>query len=224
MLDAVREPGVHLLAAEMKVGLARMAHRPAADPLVEIEQAGLVRDFRARPRRHEATRGRGGNRRLLVARTLAEKPARPDRNDPRLLRPRWRGLRSRSACGCLVGGDGAAATGRAGAGAAGRGGGAARGASTTGFAATSGFSLGFTGEGRAFRPSRCALPITALRLTPPRSSAIWLAVAPPSHILVNFAIRSSVQLMLAPNSIHALQGLGPAQRSIRQLATPPCRR
>ncbi len=34
------------------------------------------------------------------------------------------------------------------------------------------FSLAFTGEGRAFRPRRCALPITALRLTPPSSSAI----------------------------------------------------
>jgi ABC-2 type transport system permease protein len=39
------------------------------------------------------------------------------------------------------------------------------------------------------------LPITALRLTPPSSSAIWLAVAPPSHILVSFSIRSSVQLI-----------------------------
>ena len=53
-----------------------------------------------------------------------------------------------------------------------------------------------TGEGRALSPRRCALPITALRLTPPSSSAIWLAVDPPSHILVSFSIRSSVQLML----------------------------
>ena len=37
-----------------------------------------------------------------------------------------------------------------------------------------------TGEGRDFSPSRCALPITALRLTPPSSSAIWLAVNPRS--------------------------------------------
>ena len=33
-------------------------------------------------------------------------------------------------------------------------------------------SLLFTGDGRAFRPKGCALPITALRLTPPSSSAI----------------------------------------------------
>ena len=64
-----------------------------------------------------------------------------------------------------------------------------------------GFSLAFTGEGRALRPRRWALPITALRLTPPSSSAIWLAVAPPSHILVSFSIRSSVQLIRVP-SLH----------------------
>src|SRR5690606_28404240 len=61
-------------------------------------------------------------------------------------------------------------------------------------------SLALTGEGRALRPRRCALPITALRDTPPSSSAIWLAVAPPSHILVSVAIRSSVQLIRIPFS------------------------
>src|SRR3546814_8774807 len=51
-------------------------------------------------------------------------------------------------------------------------------ASATGFLATGRFeaaflrpSPAFTGEGRDCRPSRCALPITALRLTPPSSSA-----------------------------------------------------
>ena len=52
-----------------------------------------------------------------------------------------------------------------------------------------GLDLGFLGQrrrlglvrldrrrGRDLRPSRCALPITALRDTPPSSSAIWLAV------------------------------------------------
>jgi len=45
-----------------------------------------------------------------------------------------------------------------------------------GFAAAGSFA--FTGEGRDWRPRRCALPITALRDTPPSSSAIWLAVMP----------------------------------------------
>jgi hypothetical protein len=62
-------------------------------------------------------------------------------------------------------------------------------------------SLAFTGDGRAFRPRRCALPITALRETPPSSSAIWLAVDPPSHIFVSFSIRSSVQLIAIPVSL-----------------------
>src|SRR5690554_222027 len=62
-------------------------------------------------------------------------------------------------------------------------------------------SLALTGDGRALRPRRCALPITALRDTPPSSSAIWLAVAPPSHILVSVAIRSSVQLIRIPSSV-----------------------
>src|SRR5437763_824773 len=35
-------------------------------------------------------------------------------------------------------------------------------------------SFGLTGEGRDWRPRRWALPITALRETPPKSSAIWL--------------------------------------------------
>ena len=33
-------------------------------------------------------------------------------------------------------------------------------------------SFAFTGDGRDFSPKRCALPITALRETPPSSSAI----------------------------------------------------
>src|SRR5690606_15362912 len=71
-----------------------------------------------------------------------------------------------------------------------------------------GASFAFTGEGRDLRPRRCALPITALRETPPSSSAIWLAVAPPSHILVSVAIRSSVQLIESsiPQQIGCLRG------------------
>ena len=54
----------------------------------------------------------------------------------------------------------------------------ARGRGGRGGAVFSFSSPGLTGDGRASRPRRCALPITALRLTPPSSSAIWLAVAP----------------------------------------------
>jgi hypothetical protein len=57
----------------------------------------------------------------------------------------------------------------------------------------------FTGEGRLSRPSRCALPITALRVTPsPSISAIWVAVMPPSQPCLSFAMRSSVQAMVVP--------------------------
>src|SRR3546814_75988 len=56
-------------------------------------------------------------------------------------------------------------------------------------------SLGLTGDGRDCSPSRCALPMTALRLTPPSASAIWLAVIPFSHIALSVSMRSSVQAM-----------------------------
>ena len=45
------------------------------------------------------------------------------------------------------------------------------------------------------RPSRCTLPITALRVTPPSSFAIWLALWPSAHIVFSFSTRSSVQDM-----------------------------
>src|SRR3546814_3228785 len=39
MLDAIGEAGIHRLAAEMEVGLARVPHRPAADAVVEVERS-----------------------------------------------------------------------------------------------------------------------------------------------------------------------------------------
>src|SRR5690606_34211750 len=84
-------------------------------------------------------------------------------------------------------------------------------------------SLALTGEGRALRPSRCALPITALRETPPSSSAIWLAVAPLSHILVSVAIRSSVQLIRIPSVRRAVRAPDAAvscQRTPRPIVAP----
>src|SRR4051812_50090324 len=72
MLDAIGEAGVGRLSAEMEVGLAGMAHRPLADAVVEIEQAGLVGDLGARLGRDQAARRRGRDRRLLIAGALAD--------------------------------------------------------------------------------------------------------------------------------------------------------
>ena len=85
MLDAVGEAGVHLLTAKVEIRFARVSHRPTADPVVEVEQARLVGDFRAGLCRHEAARRRRWDRGLLVARTLAKKTAGADRNDTRLV-------------------------------------------------------------------------------------------------------------------------------------------
>ena len=48
---------------------------------------------------------------------------------------------------------------------------------------------------RPARPSRCTLPITALRVMPPSSAAIWLADSPSVHSFFSVSTRSSVQLM-----------------------------
>src|SRR5690349_9293018 len=52
--DAIGKAGVGRLAAEVEVGLAGMAHRPFADAVVEIEQAGLVGDLGARLGRNQS--------------------------------------------------------------------------------------------------------------------------------------------------------------------------
>src|SRR5699024_2179922 len=79
MLDAIGKAGVGLLTAEIEVGFAGMAHRPLADAVVEVEQAGLVGDLRARLGRNQAARRRGRDRRLLLAGTLADEAAGTDR-------------------------------------------------------------------------------------------------------------------------------------------------
>src|SRR6056297_3818651 len=48
-------------------------------------------------------------------------------------------------------------------------------------------------------PSRCTLPITALRVTPPSSFAIWLADWPSAHIFFSFSTRSSLQDIQPPH-------------------------
>src|SRR5689334_18353032 len=65
MIEAIRETGIHRASAEMEIGFARMAERPLADTIVEIEQAGLARDIGRRLCRHQAPRRRRRNRRLL---------------------------------------------------------------------------------------------------------------------------------------------------------------
>ena len=193
MLDAIREAGVRRIAAEVEIGLAGMADRPFADAVVEIEQAGLVGDFGARLGRDQAARRGRRNRRLRC---------RPGPGG-RSRRGRSSGTECRRAGGRC---------GRADAAAAGcprpsrrerwparawrcfgarRGLGRGRGRPFFSFS-----SPALTGDGRASRPRRCALPITALRLTPPSSSAIWLAVAPSDHIFFSRSIRSSVHDMI----------------------------
>src|SRR3954463_14986240 len=44
-------------------------------------------------------------------------------------------------------------------------------------------------------PSRCTLPITALRVIPPSSPAIWLSVSPAAQSFLSSSTRSSVQDM-----------------------------
>src|ERR1700761_581284 len=49
---------------------------------------------------------------------------------------------------------------------------------------------------RPDRPRRCTLPITALRVMPPSSAAIWLAERPSDHSFLSSSTRSSVHDML----------------------------
>ncbi len=87
--DAIGEPRVHLLAAEVEIGLAGMAHRPAADPVVEFEQAGLVGNFGARPGRNQAAWRCRRDRSLLVTGALAQEAAGANRDDAGLRGRRW---------------------------------------------------------------------------------------------------------------------------------------
>src|SRR5829696_2148275 len=118
-------------------------------------------------------------------------------------------------CGVRAGGCAGAA--RSPPATAGLGAGRSAGAGFGAGAAAAGFSFSSparTGEGRDSSPRRCALPITALRLTPPSSSAIWLAVEPSAHIALRRSIRSSVQLM----KIYTPYVLRVARRADRRLS------
>src|SRR5262249_57533725 len=70
-------------------------------------------------------------------------------------------------------------------------------------------------------PSRCTLLITALRVMPPSSAAIWLADSPSVQSFFSVSTRSSVQVM-APNSspvaaaeeVQTESHTGPGQRPV----------
>src|SRR4249919_1999840 len=79
MLDAIRIARIGGLPAEMEIGLARMAHRPAADAVVKVEQRGLVGNLGRGLGRDQPARRRGRDRRLGIAWTLADEAARTDR-------------------------------------------------------------------------------------------------------------------------------------------------
>src|SRR5947209_13256003 len=50
---------------------------------------------------------------------------------------------------------------------------------------------------RPERPRRCTLPMTALRVIPPSSPAIWLAERPSAHNFFRRSTRSSVQVCMS---------------------------
>src|SRR5215475_8991618 len=70
---------------------------------------------------------------------------------------------------------------------------------------------------RPASPSRCTLPITALRVMPPSSAAIWLADNPSAHSFFSVSTRSSVQVM--PQSSPAVTAQRPHRIPPRVWAT-----
>src|SRR5437660_903569 len=50
---------------------------------------------------------------------------------------------------------------------------------------------------RPDNPSRCTLPITALRVMPPSSAAIWLADSPSVQSFFSSSTRSSVHIIVS---------------------------
>src|SRR6266568_802271 len=62
---------------------------------------------------------------------------------------------------------------------------------------------------RPDRPRRCTLPMTALRVIPPNSAAIWLADRPSAHNFFRSSTRSSVQPIVFPQPFKALVGIHP---------------
>src|SRR3546814_17226948 len=90
MFDAIRKAWIYLLTAEMEIGFAGMSHWPFADFIGQIEQAGLIRNFRAGLCRNQTTGWSRWDRRLLISWSLEQKPTRAHQNDTWQWR-RWRG-------------------------------------------------------------------------------------------------------------------------------------
>src|SRR6185369_11524970 len=59
------------------------------------------------------------------------------------------------------------------------------------------------GLARPARPRRCTLPITALRVTPPSTRAIWLADRPSVQRFLSCSTRSSVQFNGSISGLHS---------------------
>src|SRR5262245_65575262 len=59
-------------------------------------------------------------------------------------------------------------------------------------------------------PRRCTLPMTALRVMPPSSAAIWLADNPSDHSRLSCSTRSSVQL-ISLRSPFPIMGTSPSR-------------
>src|SRR6202023_2211294 len=74
---------------------------------------------------------------------------------------------------------------------------------------------------RPDRPSRCTLPITALRVMPPSSAAIWLAERPSDHNFLRCSTRSSVQDM-GPLHEMTLSEVGSCRTESPLSAWQPC--
>src|SRR5271167_2965761 len=73
---------------------------------------------------------------------------------------------------------------------------------------------------RPDRPNRCTLPITALRVMPPSSAAIWLAERPSDHSFFNSSTRSSVHDMLNPPEKDAVMAFFESTSVAGQLLLP----
>src|SRR5258708_37599341 len=69
-------------------------------------------------------------------------------------------------------------------------------------------------------PRRCTLPITALRVMPPSSAAIWLADSPSPHNFFRLSTRSSVQVMRLPSAVRRRIGLDRIHPQLRAALRP----
>jgi hypothetical protein len=90
MLNAVREARVHFFTTKMKVRFPGVSHRPTADSVIQVQQAGLVSHFRAGLCGNESARRCRWDRGLLVTWPLAKEAAGANGYDARLLRRRLR--------------------------------------------------------------------------------------------------------------------------------------